>query len=502
MFVLLVGLFVYPSHVQAMTQYRTQKSLKHEIIDVSLNWDISLLKEGLREFCLWDNWPLTQCYVSFKYGLDASLQVPATLSVSYPNIAEPGENFEVTTSLNLIGTRLLTITPEFFLKIHLMLPSPVYLPIIGWTRDFHNTFGGKWSLSFDINSRHLKDVIDQIFIGDSNTLESYANAINLPSFVTIERISYNTDTLGELLSGKIRVDFLKAILTAAEGLSIVNPVLQAALRVLRWLVQDVFNTSTGLLITPKLSARIESPTITDTRVQNLGVSSLKFESDMSSKAIPAPLSSTSEEGTLGNNFSIDLSPMMFRLLFDVDWDYYFDVDLHALGVSLYKNNWNFPLFTYPKLSWDSVTVKPKVPFSMKVDEPLAASNPQSEVGTVRIQLDDKSGIERAEMKYSTDKTSWQTVQMTHGSNIYSATPSVPEDTPIYYYISVADGDGDVYEINNDEAYFSYILPKPQLPMNEYLNRIPTPILVSIPIIASVVTVIIVATKKRSRVRNS
>lgn len=469
------------------------------MIDATLNWDVSLIRGGWHEFCLWDNWPLTQCYVSFKYGLDASLQIPATLDLSYPEIVEPGESLEATALLTLIGTRILTISPEFLLKIHLMLPSPVYIPSVGWIRDFKNTFGGKWTFSFDINSQQLWEFIDKIFLGDPDTLETYSSVFNLPSFVHIERMSYNPNTLGELASGKIRVDFLEAILEVAETLSIVNPVIQTAIRVLRWLVQDVFHTSTGLLITPKVSARIDSPIMADVPVQNLGLSCLEFGADISEKVISASLSSSSEEGEINNYFSIDLSPFMYRLFFDVDWDYYFDVNLDVLGVSWYKNNWLFDLLEYPKLSWDAHTIKQRIPFSMKLDEPLTASDPQSEAGTISVELDDKAGVEKAELSYSIDKSSWQTIDMTSSSNVYHATPSVPEKTKVYYFVRVTDGDGDSYELNNHGSYFFYILPEPGSPISRFLNEIPFPILIGVPIILAVIIVITVATKKHARI---
>ncbi|MDH5449878.1 MAG: hypothetical protein OEY10_05655 [Nitrosopumilus sp.] len=505
---LLILVFAYPN-VQAFTRYHAEKRLNHEEIDISLNWDISLLKGEWREFCLWDKWPVTQCYIAFKYGLDVSFQVPAKLDVTYPNIVEPGDNFEVTTSLNLLGTRLLTINPEFLLKIHLMLPSPIYIPTVGFSRDFHNTFGSKWTLSFDINSQVLRKFIDKIFVGDANTLKSYIND-NLFDFVSIQDISYNSNTLGELISGTIKIDLLNAILNTAEKLSITNPAIKAALAVLKWLVQDVFNTSSGLLITPRLSTRIEAPINIDNRVQNLGSSSLSYSSDLSNKVIPALLSPNSEEDSYGNHFSIDLSPLVYRLFFDVDWDYYIDVNLQALGTSLYKNNWNFDLFKYPKLSWDAVTVKQKIPFNMKLDEPLTVDEPQSEAGTVRINLYDKSGIEKAVLKYSKDQNTWQKIQMSSGSNAYSATPSVPRDTPIYYSIIATDGDGDDYEINNQGSYFNYIHYSPEpsnTPINDisgikdFISKIPTPILVGIPITIAAIIFSGIIIKKRSCVRS-
>ena len=492
---LLTIVSAHPRQVQAMTKYHTEKSLKHEEVDVTLNWDVSLLRGGWREFCLWDNW-LTHCYISFKYGLDASLEIPATLYLSYPDIVEPGDSFQASASLSLFGTRILTISPEFLLKIQLMLPVPVYIPNVGWIRNFQNTFGGKWTFSFNINSRQLGDFIDQIFLGDPENLETYSNALELPSFIHIQSISYNPNTLGELVSGKIRVDFLEGILDAAETLSITNPASLIAIRVLRWLVQDVFHTSTGLLITPKLSACIDSPITADSRVQSLGSSSLRFESEMSKKVIPASVSSTSAEGQSSNYFSIDLSPFMYRLLFDVDWDYYFNVNLDVLGVSLYKNTWLFDLLEYPKLSWDAHNVKQSIPFTMKLDDPLEADDPQSGAGTISIELDDKAGIETVELKYSTDKALWQSVEMKHSSSTYYATPSVPEETKIYYYIAVTDGDGDTYELNNDGLYFNYILPA-QNPLERYLRKVPAPILIGIPIIVTVVVVAAIVSKRRA-----
>jgi hypothetical protein len=246
----------------------------------------------------------------------------------------------------------------------------------------------------------------------------------------------------------------------------VPPPLDKLVDLLDWLVSKFFKFSTGLIITPAISAYVSCPFQTDSRFASVGPNLIQFDSDLSPKTIQLSIAPDAEEKNGANEFKVESSPISFSYLFDVNWQYYFDIDIGLLGQQLYQHTWTFDIYRGPCVNWDSQPVQNSLEIVSKIDEPLQATDPLVDSGNVAIDLADKSGISEATLWYSIDKQNWSSMSLPlEGVTSYSVKPisDVSKDTNVYYYIKVVDGEGTSYNIGSNEAYFSYTLKPPQSP---------------------------------------
>lgn len=439
-----------------------------EIVDTTFHWEKTLLQGSWNRFRLWDDGWTTHCYISFSYAVDVSMDVPATLKLTYPNRLEPGETFKAKATLEMSGTRIIRIEPEIYFAIDLDFPLPIYIPNVGWREEIKAVYGGDWAITFNLNHRNLKQAMDKIWIGDFDSLNSYGDWLELDNYAIVQDLSINSATLGELASAEIRLDFVRAIFDIAEGLSVVAPPTSVLIKVLDWLVTEVLGLSTGLVISPKVSAFVESPVFSNSKDANVDANTIRFDEEMSAKTLALTVDSNAQEKSGNNEFVVHLSPFSFVYSFDVDWQYYINVNVDVLGVNIYDNEWLFDLFSFPSIESNSEAVEQSVSFSTRIDEPLKATAPSIDNGEISIQLSDDSGISESVVHYSTDRSYWKEAPTSRAGETYSATPisEVSQETKIYYNVKAKDGDGDSYTIDDGGDYFQYtIKPRARSPTN-------------------------------------
>lgn len=484
-------------------EYHSEQNSITEIVDTTFHWGKTLLQGSWNSFRLWDDGWTTHCYISFKYGVDVSMDVPATLKLTYPNRLEPGETFTAKTTLEISGTRIIKIEPEIYLAIDLDLPLPIYIPNVGWREEINAIYGGDWTITFNLNQKTVKQVMDRIWIGDFDSGKYYAESLELGNYVVVKDLFINSATLGELASAEIRLDFLKAIFEIAEDLSLVVPPVSALIHILDWLVTEVLGLSTGLIISPKISAFVESPVFTYSKDASVDTNVIRFDNEMSAKTMPLTVDSKAREKSEGNEFIVYLSPVSFVYSFDADWQYYIDVNIDFLNVDIYENEWLFDLFSFPSIERDSEAVKQSVSFSTRIDEPLKATFPRIDGEEISIQLSDNSGVLESVVHYSTDRSYWKEALMSRVGETYSATPikEVSKETKIYYIVKAKDGDGDSYTIDDKRNYFYYTLkpqPKPPLILAPLLTSPTNLWLIVAVVIAVSATIGLIVWKKHTR----
>lgn len=460
---LLIGASTLASaHGQNTQQYHSDIFSKTETRDMTFRWSASLPGGGnWHKFKLWDDGLTTHFYLYFYYSVEASMDIPATLRFTYPNIIEPGEYSTMNVELQTQGSRVIKIRPLIYLGIDLDLPIPIYIPNVGVTEDIKAVYGGDWTINFDLSSRALDQLLNKVWIGDFNTQQLFSRSMTLNKYMTIERLNINSNTLGELVTAKIRIDLLKAFL---EILTLIvsggtSAFVRALVQILDWMLSKVFRISTGLIITPSILANAQIPVSGEPPNIVLQNQNLLFASDLSSKTIPLSVSSNAEEGTMHNSLGIGIGPATFTYSFDVNWQYYFDIDVKALGYSIYQETWMFNLFRYPAIQWDSEQVMQSIELESRVDEPLSATAPSVSDGKVAIELNDDSGISDPTMYYSEDQSNWNALTLQNSMGKYATTTitEVTKDTNIYYYFEIKDGDGDSYKIGSRSNPYSYLL---------------------------------------------
>jgi hypothetical protein len=145
------------------------------------------------------------------------------------------------------------------MRIDLDLPGvTTYIPGIGFVDDIQDTYGGEWEFTFDLNNQFVDQMLNKIWLGNSNTLESFIVDKKLNEIVTIDYLTLNPQSLGQLIEGKIRVDILEAILTVGKELVLIEP-FHSIIIGLDWVLDNVIETDTGFEIRPSVTTEIISP---------------------------------------------------------------------------------------------------------------------------------------------------------------------------------------------------------------------------------------------------
>lgn len=456
---LLLVASVFPFGLSAsFNEYHSNLQLTTKTQNVAFHWEKSVAHGDWDRIRLWDWGVFGHCYISFNYSLDTSMDVPATLSATYPSFLEPNQSFLIETKLETTGDRLIEIRPAIYFGIDLNIPL---------MKSFQATYGGQWTMTFNLNTQNVQQMLNKVWIGDfsyGQFLSVAESAMNLNGYVTLQELDINNVGLGTLVLGQIKVDLFRAVLYALKSLLIPHP-LDDLVNVLDWLVSKFFRFSTGLLITPAISAFASCPIQTNSDVASVGTNLIKFETDLSPKNVQLNIASAAEEKSGTNEFKVGFSPVSFSYLFDVGWQYYFDIDISLLGRSLWQHIWTFDIYRGPCVNWDSQPVQTSLEIVSKIDEPLQATEPSVNDGEIAVDLRDKSGISEVALYYSLDRVSWNstTVSLETGTS-YSQRPisSVSEDTVVYYYLKALDGDGDPYYIGTAGSCYNYTLKAPLL----------------------------------------
>lgn len=451
--VVLVSLIFPPCFGVPYNEYHSTPQLNIRSEDVTFHWEKSLLRGNWNKVCLWDWGLLGHCYISFSYSLDTSLDVPASLSMKYPNFLEPGQSFLIETKLETTGDRIVTMRPAIYFGIDLGIPL---------VKSFQATYGGQWNMTFNIKTKDFQQMLDKVWVGDftNGQLFSVLNSVaNLNSYVQLQKVDINSASLGTLVLGEIRVDLFRAILNVLKQI-FVPPPLDRLVDLLDWLTSKFFKFSTGLIITPTISAYATCPIQTNSRFASVGTNLLQFDTDLSPKNVQLSIASNAQENNGTSEFKVECGPISFSYLFDVGWQYYFDIDIGILGHSLYQHTWTFDIYRGPSVNWNSEPVQTSLEIASKIDGPLQATDPSVDNGKVAIDMREKSGISQATLYYSTDKLSWNSVPLSlETGTLYSNTPisSVSEDTVVFYYFRVTDGNGIPYDIGAINSCFNYTL---------------------------------------------
>jgi hypothetical protein len=304
-------------------------------------------------------------------------------------------------------------------------------------------------------------LLNKIWLGDENSLESFSNALGLDSCVQIQDVNINSQTLGPLAYGSFKINFFKAILTAAKTLSNVAPPIAVVINALDWLFTNVIKVDTGLVITPTLSAEIVTP-ISPSSDLSLATTAVVFDEDISSKQTTSTVSYSAKETTNYNSVGLNYGPLVYRLSLTNNWNYYLDLDIDFLSLNIYQNSWSWNLGTFPSFSKEVSASTSQISCSAKLDEPLHATRSESNNGELSIGISDGSGVSNVALLYSTDKVSWERMDIQAQGGQYKAKPisSVQQDTTVYYFFEATDGDNDVYRIDNNGVYYTYLL-KPE-----------------------------------------
>jgi hypothetical protein len=385
------------------------------------------------------------------------LDVPATFSATYPSSLEPGQSFLIQTKLETTGDRIIGIRPAIYFGIDLDILR---------LKSFKATYGGQWNITFNLNTKDVQQMLNKVWIGDfsgGQLLSVAKSTMNLNRYVTLQQLDINDVGLGTLVLGKIKVDLFRAVLYTLKSLVIPHP-LDDLVDVLDWLISNFFEVSTGLLITPKISAYASCPIRSSSQSANVGTNLIQFESDLSPKNVQLSIATDAKEKNGTNKFAVDFSPISFSYLFDVGWQYYFDINVGLLGLSLYQHEWTFDIFRGPCANWDSQLIQTSLEIDSKIDEPMQATEPSVNDGSIGVDLNDPSGISEGTLYYSLDKVFWNsTILSQETRTTYSQRPisSVLEDTVVYYYLKAMDGDGDPYYIGTAANCYNFTL-KPSL----------------------------------------
>ena len=450
--------------------YHTSSSNIEKSYDISLNWSQLLGSKDWTSFKLWDDGLLTHCYLSFKFNAGLDLSIPANLRIKYPEMIEPGQQFNLETALSLSNNKQVTFSTEFFVKLDLDLPAPLWIPGFGLTDNVKNVFGGSWDFTFNLNTNTIDRILNTISLGNDDIIQSFASYLGVNDFVIIENMNINSQTLGPLAFGTIKINFLKAILAAAKALTSLAPPFSAIVEALDWLLTNVIKVGTGLKITPSLNAEIISP-ISSGSDLTFNTNNLIYGQDISVKRTGTSVNQLAKESKNNNQLTFNLGPLDYRLSFNNDWTYYIDLDVDFLNVDIYQNSWFWDLGTMPSLSTNVAAVTRQIGCSVKLDEPIQASAPQVNNGEVSIQVNDNSGVSNVRLAYSTDRKSWERTNMISKGDIYVSTPisSVNQDTTVYYYFEATDGDNDLYTIDNNGVYYSYLMKPEETSFLDWIN---------------------------------
>jgi hypothetical protein len=445
---LLLVASVFPFGLGAsFNEYHSSSQLVTKSQDITFHWEKTLAHGD------WDrigvNYdPLGHFFISFHYSIDSSMDVPATLSATYPSSLEPNQSVLIETKLETTGDRIIEIRPAIYFGID--------LNILG-LKTIQATYGGQWTMTFNLNTKDVQQMLNKVWIGDftgGELLSVAKNTMNLNGWMSLQQLQINDVGLGTLVVGTMKLDLFRAVLNALKTLFIPAP-LSYLVDALDWLVSNFFKVSTGLFITPKISAYASSPVQSKSNFASVGTNLLSFENDLSPKNVQLSTTADAHETNAANEFLIDFNPISFSYLFDVGWQYYFEL---ALGP--WQHTWTFDICRGPCINWNSQQLQTSLEISPKMDEPLQATEPTVNDGMIAIDLQDKSGISEATLYYSLDRVSWNstTVSSEPGTS-YSQRPisSVSEDTVVYYYLKIFDGDGDPYCIGTANNCYNYTL---------------------------------------------
>jgi len=452
-FVLLVA-SVFPLGLSvSYNEHHSSLKLITKTQDVTFHWEKSLAHGDWDRICLWDLGWGGHCYISFHYSFDTSMDVPATLSATYPSLLEPNQTFLIETKLETTGDRIIKIRPAIFFGIDISIPL----------HSFEATYGGQWTMIFNLNTKNIQQTLDKVWVGDftgGQLLSIAKDALNLNSYVTLQRLDIGNVGLGTLVLGEIKIDLLRAVLYALLHLLSVPPPLLKLVEKLDWIVSQFLKVSTGLLITPKISAYASCPIQSSSQSANVGTNLVRFETDLSPKNVQLSIASDAKEKNGTNEFAVGFSPISFSYLFDVGWQYYVDIDISLLGLSLWQHIWTCDIYRGPCVNWDSQPLQNSLEIVSRIDEPLQATEPSANDGKISVDLRDKSGISEATLYFSLDRVSWNSTTLSFETGTsYSQRPisSVSEDTVVYYYLKALDGDGDLYYIGTVDNCHNFTL---------------------------------------------
>lgn len=476
-------------------QYHLPTSRKESVYDISLNWTEFIGSRDYVRYELWDDGFWSHCYISFKFNAGVSLSIPANLRLNYPEIVEPGSLLDVETELNIAGQKEFAFTSEFFVKIDLDLPGVgMYVPGLGFVDDIKNEYGGAWEFKFDLNSENIESVLNKVWLADDTVGDWFLNRLEISNFVTIQDIDVNSQTLGQLAFGSIKINLLKAILMAAKTLTSISPPISAIISGLDWLLTNVIKVESGVIIKPSLNAAIISTVSSNDKV-TLNTNSITYNEDISSRRIQTQVSESVLEEPNNNFVNINYGPLEYRLSVVNSWEYYLSLDLDFLNLDLYANTWSWNLGTFPNLSTEALARTNTISCNIKLDQPLSADEPTVNNGDISLWLSDASGLSDVTLVYSTDRASWERTNMISHGESYTAKPimSVREETTVYYYFIATDGDNDVYQIDNNGAYYSYSLsPEPVGLFQTIFGFSSDSQQISIIIVAAIITGILIA----------
>lgn len=458
-------------------------------------------------FKLWDKF-LTHCYLSFKANAGLDVSVPANLRLRYPRILAPSQKFNLDAALNLADNKQVTFSFEFYIKIDLDLLTPLWIPGLGLTDDFNQIYGGSWDFTFDINSNTVEHALNTISFGEDVSTQTITNYFGVNEFVSIRNLELNPSGLGRLAFAEIKISFLEAILAAAKAvITSLAPPLRALVDALDWLLTNIIKVDTGVTIYPSLNAEIVTP-ISSSSDLIFETSTLVFSEDVSSKIISTTVNPESKESEMNNQIVVNYGPLEYRLSFFNDWSYYLDLDLDFLGIEFVDEHHNWRLGTFPTLSTGIPAITNQITCDVIIDEPLEASPPEVNDGTIELILSDNSGISNVTLLYSTDKANWQQISMTPDGNQYNSKPieSVDRSTTVYYYVDVSDGDYDIYTIDNNGLYFNYNL-EPEIDQSSPIEWISNVVLdssneaiiiISVILLIIICVALIIIKKKRGK----
>lgn len=310
----------------------------------------------------------------------------------------------------------------------------------------------------NLNTESVNEVMNKVFMGKDNDIRSFSSYLGIGDFVTIEQININTQNLGKLSSATIKVSFLKAILAAAKTLTSLTPPFSLMVDTLKWLLDNVIKVDTGLKITPSLSAEVISGISSSPRLV-FDTDILTYDQDISSKKATSSVSQSLKESRGDNEIDFSLDPIEYALSFTSDWTYYLDVDIDFLSLDVYHNSWSCNLGTSTIPLTKATSATRYVACTAKLDEPVHVTSVEEKDGEISMEANDNSGISNVEIAYSTDLRSWSRMKMIAIDALYRAMPilSVEQDTTVYYYLVVTDGDNDTYSVGSNENYYTYLM---------------------------------------------
>ena len=424
-------------------------------ITLALSWSIGT--PDWQRWVLWDDFAFTHFYLLWTLGVDYELQIPATLSLTYPSYLEPGQEWQAKLTISFNPERFLIIRPHIGIGIDVDLLWPIPIQNV-WVEHFTPRLEFEWEWTLSFSQGLIKTTPEWVSLTDmgQTVADTVMDVAGIDQYVHVEDMILGEDPLGTLASGEFKINLLHLLLDLIEELAAGTP-LSFVAAVLDWFISDVLGAESGLVVIPSVATALNANISTSSPILCLSSSSINFSPEDEKASFLVQVDPAAREG---DPLTIDVGPLVYSYSMVFDWEWYIAVNIQLLGLVIAQNEWRIPIMRFPEATWESEPVTERFVLALHVDEPLYTSAPEVKQRQVILEMEDPSGITEACLEYTLDSLYWSSMPLVRKSGFFEGTfPSfnlLPQT--IAYQFRVTDGDGDVYLINNAGRPFQTELP--------------------------------------------